>query len=141
MWDEELSALPNQITDISQTLERQFILRRFNKDHLKMEESSGSMINRIIGVGVRTDEQTGKIEPVSYFYPSYFRNVIQAFEHYPITKYFGLTPESAMNLPVDRWHQIRKSAELLKENQQPDNETQMLQLLKELIMIRKAGED
>lgn len=101
-----------------------------------MEEPTGSPINRIIGMGVKTDKATGRTESISLSDPSYIRHVIMAFEHYPITKYFGLTIKDAMNLPVDQWHQIRRSAAVLAEK--PDTETRLLEVIKELVALQRG---
>lgn len=128
--------MPNDIENIAETLERELLLKRFNKVHLKMEEISGSPINQIIGMGMRTDLASGKVESVSHFYPSYFRNVVSAFEMYPVSKYFGLTIKDAMNLPVDQWYQIRQSARELAEKELPDSNILLVDLIKELIAFR-----
>lgn len=104
-----------------------------------MEELSGSPINQIIGMGMRTDFASGKVEPVTHFYPNYFRSVVSAFEVYPISKYFGLTIKDAMALPVDQWYQIRQSARDLAEKEPPDSNVLMVDLIKELIALRTGS--
>ena len=106
-----------------------------------MEDARGSILNQIIGMGYRTDPKTNEIDIYTASHPSYSNNVIQAFELYPIFKHFGLTYTDAMNLPVNEWLRIRKAAKALKENQPPDSESQMFQLLKELIVARNSGEE
>lgn len=129
--------------DIAPSLERQLILRRFNKDHLKMEDSTGSQLNRIIGMGLRTDPDSGTTDVYTKMYPSYFRNLLQAFEVLPIASQFGLTPETAMALPVDRWYQIRKMALRIRETKAPEEnktETALLEIVKQLTIGNTGGE-
>ena len=103
-----------------------------------MEVSFGTPFNRIVGMGERLDRDTGKSEKVVSFYPTYFRNVVRAFEQYPVHKHFGLTVKDAMALPFDEWHQIRKAAERLAENAGPDTETKLFQVIKDLVTQREG---
>lgn len=106
-----------------------------------METSTGSTINRIIGMGERVDPETGKTDSFVNFYPSWYRHVVKSFEVYPIYKHFGLTVSDAMALPVDEWIYIRKCAEKMLENQPPDTETMLLKVLKEFTSITRGGEE
>jgi len=136
VWDNVLSLLPNELDNISESLEREYILRRFNKDYLHMEMSNGSQISRIIGMGEKVDRETGKTEKLGDIYPSYFRNVVRTFEIYPIYKHFGITIDDAMAMEFDRWVMIRKAAEKLPEEKNHDVEGQLLQIIKELSGFR-----
>lgn len=101
----------------------------------------GTDINRIIGLGEKINPKTGRSEVITHTYPSYFRNVCMAFEETPIAKHFGLSIKEAMALPVDQWYQIRHQGEILgeKDKRNPDMETALFSLLKD--MITKRGGD
>lgn len=103
-----------------------------------MEEVQGSILNKVIGIGTRLDKSTGKHEPVTSFYDSFENNVIWDFSQYPITKYFGITVEEAMTLPINRWYKIRNMAKTIavRDSQKDDNETVLFRLLKELLSNR-----
>ena len=98
-----------------------------------MEASSGGPVERIIGMGKRVDPKTRDVHNVTHFYRSFYNEVLAAFEHYPIVKYFGITPEDAMAMPVDRWYRIRKiSAKLAQADyEKPDPMVTLLQYLKD----------
>lgn len=94
----------------------------------------GSVINKIIGVGTRVDKRTGTVRPVFDTYPSFYENVIQAFADYPIAKYFGLTYDSAMRLPVNEWQQIKEKAMTLAvKDQKPDASEQLMKVIEHLL--------
>jgi hypothetical protein len=135
-----LTSIPNDINNIAASLERQLVLRRFNKDHLKMEISSGSDLNKIIGIGTRLNPDTGRHEPVTTFYDSYINQVVWDFSQYPIYKQFGITVKDAMELPVDYWNRIRRSAIALAVNAPEDTETTLLKILKEVLSKRGGDE-
>jgi len=135
-----LVPLPNSLEDVSHSLEREFILRRFNKDYLKMEISGGSDVMRIIGVGNRTDTKTGKTEKVTTCYPSHYREVLAMFEHYPITEYYGINIKEAMLLPIDQWYGLRKEIERIGfKPPKEDNEKLLLQILQKIIGSGEGG--
>jgi hypothetical protein len=138
--DNELAHLPNGLEDISSSLEREFILRRFNKSHLEMEINSGSPINQLIGVGERMNKDTKTKEPVYDFFPTFVNHVIRTFQLYPVAKTFGLSIDTAMALPVDQWYQIRKIAETLPPIKHVDVEAELIKLVREVIVARGGNE-
>ena len=139
MWDNVLLYIPSGITEITRTLERTYALRRFNRDALGMSEASGSALNRVIGIGKRTDRETGKSEPVTSFYPSHFREVVDSFQHFPIADKFGLSVTDAMAMPLDQWFHLRKVAETLAATQQPDHTRELIEVIKVMNGL-KGGE-
>ena len=85
-------------------------------------------------MGLRTDQESGRSVPVTETYPSYFKMMMEAFENYPVAKYFGLTIQDAMSLPVNQWYSIRDTARRLAASVKSDNnEAQLLQLIKQLM--------
>jgi hypothetical protein len=105
-----------------------------------MEISSGSDLNKIIGIGTRLNPDTGRHEPVTTFYDSYINQVVWDFSQYPIYKQFGITVKDAMELPVDYWNRIRRSAIALAVNAPEDTETTLLKILKEVLSKRGGDE-
>jgi hypothetical protein len=134
-----LSKYPNSYTDIAPTLERQMVLRSFNNQRLGMENVTGTTLNQTIGMGIRTDPETGHTGPVTDFCPDYLREITQAFHHYPIAKTYGISPLDAMGMPVDRWKDLLAMAKELPE-QKPDAESQMFQLLKQMLGAKTPTE-
>lgn len=120
-------------------MEREYILRRFNREQLKLEDSEGSDFNRIVGMGTRLNPETHVKEPITLSYPSYWRNVVKAFKVLPINKYFGLTPPTAMELPFDRWIQIREAAREMKKNEPPDQEHLLIKLIESMLTSQGGG--
>lgn len=105
-----------------------------------MGKVSGSLVNQLIGVRQKVDSETGITDLVTYFYPSYERNVIQAFEHHQIAARFGISIVDAMALPVDRWYKIRKAAERMTDSKVPESDNQvnqLIQLVRELTLSRR----
>lgn len=124
--------------DIASDLEREFTLRRFNKDALKMDETEGSDLKRIIGVSVRRDKETGQTFPVSDAHPSHFTAVRLTFERYPVYKHYGITIADAMAMPVDQWYELKRNIVNIEE---PETElTVALQLVKQLVSLQGGGE-
>lgn len=102
-----------------------------------METSSGSLLNRVIGVGTKIDKDTNKEVLVTELYPSYFNEVVKTFELFPVAKYFGLTPMDVMNMPVDQWYKIRKTAFTLPENKNTDVESELLKIMKAMVNLKQ----
>lgn len=101
-----------------------------------MEELHGTAFQKLVGQGTRVDPDTGKSEPVSYFYPNSHAAILRMFERYPIPKYFGISVSDALNMPLDQWHRIRKAAESLPDHR---TENEMLALsLKRVLDISMA---
>lgn len=141
LWEDTLSKLSNNPEDIAQTLEREFFLRKFNREQLRMETSTGTPFKQMVAVGERFDKGSGKTERVTRFYPSYFNEVALCFKEFPIAEHFGLTVQTAMELPVNEWYEIRRLAEKLPKEKPPDPEIVALkQLVTELILMRVGGE-
>lgn len=93
----------------------------------------GSPTQRVIGVGKRADKN-GKVEDVTNFYPNFYNNVVAAFEYYPITEVFGITPEDAMDMPVDRWYRIKNVSMKIAEErlEKPDTNLMLIEYIKKL---------
>lgn len=143
LWDDTLSQLPNSMSDIAPTLEREILLRIFNRNMLGMGNSSGSRINRLIGVRTKVDPESGVTDDITNFYPSYERNVIHAFETYPVAQTFGLSIVDAMALPADQWYRIRKSAERVAASRPPEGDNQVSQLVnlvRDVVLTRRNDE-
>lgn len=126
--------LSNDPKDISDNLQREYALRRFNKDALGMETAFGSPTQKVIGVGKRIDKRNGELTDVTKLHASFYSHVLTAFEYYPIFEHFGITPEDAMDMPVNRWYAIRKASAKLAEDkaQQPDTNLLLIEYLKAL---------
>lgn len=139
LWDGVLSEIPNNSDDIASSLERQLTLRSFNREMLNMETNVGSTLNRVIGMGVKVNPETGKEELVTQLYPSYFDDVVRVFELYPVTDYFGLTVTTAMELPVNQWYKIRKTVLGMPQRKFHDTETELLKIIKQFMDIRTEG--
>jgi hypothetical protein len=101
-----------------------------------METTSGSDLNKIIGIGTRIDRESGDSLPVTNFYDSMENNVVWDFSQYNVAKYFGININDAMNLPLDRWYKIRNMAKMLSANKPDDIETMMFKLFKDLLSKR-----
>lgn len=104
-----------------------------------MEISSGTAINKLVGMGQRLNPETGEKELVTNFYPKYFEKVALTFRTFPVTKTFGITVEDAMRMSVDRWDHIRKIAETLPQNKFEDNEAEVIRELIKLVRDVIAG--
>jgi hypothetical protein len=133
--------LSNDPRDISENITREYALRRFNKDALGMETGFGSPIEKVIGVGKRMNPKTGELVDVTSLYFTFYKHVITDFERYPIFEHFGVTPEDAMAMPVDRWYYMRKAAARVAENKQqtPDPMLVLLEYLKGLTEALGGG--
>jgi hypothetical protein len=106
-----------------------------------MEILEGSVNNRVIGVGTRFDPRTNSTQPVFDTYPSFYEGVVQAFADYPIAKYFGLTYESAMRLPVNEWYYIRDVASSLAvREKKPDPTEQLMKVIEHLLQQQSQQE-
>ena len=106
-----------------------------------METPVGSNLSKLIGVGNRVDPDTGVTKPFTKMWHSYFQNVLETFERFPVNRVFGLTPETAMQLPVDRWYAIDKMVKSLPENDHTpkDNSSDLIKLLRDLL-VNRGGE-
>ena len=138
MYYRYLVELPNGMDNIIQSLEREYALRKFNVEHLKMEVISGSEFERTVGVGVREDAETKTSHPIHVFYPSVINHVIQTFVLYPVAKIFGIGVDDAMALPVDYWYKIKKSAEAMPLNKHTDMEAELMDLMKQILTAKEG---
>lgn len=107
-----------------------------------METPFGSPTQRVIGVGKRADKKTGELLDVTNFHANFYSHVVSAFEHYPIFEHFGLTPEDAMAMPIDRWYHIRKISVGLAEAKanKPDANLLLIEYIKALMTVLGGGE-
>lgn len=101
-----------------------------------MEVSTGSDLNKIVGVGTRSDS-SGKTDKVTRFYPSHHREILMMFEYYPIKDYFGINVKDAMTLPIDEWYAIRKAIERIGPKQ-PDDSKETVPLLVEIVKLLQS---
>ena len=99
-----------------------------------MSLSNGTLLNQLIGVGLREDPETKKLVKVTDFYRNYHWEVLVTFRKYPVFKYFGITVEDAMRLPVDRWNDIVKACEGLEH----ENGDETIRLMKDMMEVIKA---
>jgi len=141
LWEEKLQYLPNRPEDIAATLERVILLRDFQRKHVGVEAvPSGSVLHQLIGVGDRRNKD-GTTQP---FGPKdeYTQVILRAFSDYPIAKYYGITIDDAMHLPLPTWIQIRKSAPALRDREVEEMNLQdkILKLLKDLVTANSGGE-
>lgn len=106
-----------------------------------MEVAFGSPIQKVIGVGKRMDKRTNELVDVTSLYSGFYKHVLIDCERYRIFKHFGVTPEAAMAMPVDRWYQMRKAAAKIAEVEQnnPDPETMLIECLKGLTEALGGG--
>lgn len=105
-----------------------------------MDQASGSPLNHVIGVGTRADPDGGKMEPVTYFYPSHHREVTECFARFPLASKFGLSITDAMAMPLSEWFYVRKVAERLAEQEKPDTLPVLVEILKGMVNLR-GGEE
>jgi len=125
-------------------LSRELILRNFHKQQLDIESSTGSDLNKIIGLGQKKNPKTDKLEKVTDLYPSHLKEVLAVFEYYPVFENFGITFKDAMMLPINEWVAIRKSVEKigLKDRYKPKEVSEESQMLLKIIeqLIGGKGE-
>lgn len=103
-----------------------------------MELTTGSEFKKLVAVGERINPETGAMEKVTNFYPSYHYSVIKTFELYPVHQRFGITVKSAMELPVHEWYAIRKLVESMPPERN-ETEDMLIKLVQSLTTAREGG--
>jgi hypothetical protein len=133
LWNDVLVPISGQ-KDVTTSLERQLIIRQFNIRQLGMEDtSSGSDMEKIIGVGKRIYRPTGELIPVVDFFYSHFRRIVRTFEHTPVAKHFNLSIADALALPINQWHDIEREAKLLASRGEKSEISELIDALKQFI--------
>lgn len=144
LWYDKLIHLSNEVDDIAPTLERGLLLQGFNVERLGFDIGGGTPLRKFIGVNLRKDPETDKVVNASTLYPSFFRQVLRSFEYLPaLHKYFHLSVDSAMELPMDQWYMIRAEAERIAgdpNKTKPDTETLLIELIRVISNGREASE-
>ena len=141
LFEHSLNHLSSDIDQIAQNLQREYELRQFHKRHLELGDTDGTPIQRLVGMGKKIDPKTNEKTWITDYFPSYFRSVVlRDFENLPLYKTYGITPEDAMKMPVDRYRQLIVAARKIpKEDPEDKQEARWLGVIEKLVLLMRRG--